>query len=218
MLRLEDLLDRRPAQLSGGQRQRVAIGRALVRNPSVFLFDEPLSNLDALLRVQMRLEIAKLHRKLGVTTIYVTHDQTEAMTLADRIVVLDRGQIAQIGTPLELYHTPANRFVASFIGSPAMNFIPASSVRCGKSGAVEVGIRPEHVRLVAASSRAAALTGTIQLVEHLGNSTIVHVETAGGTITSLGGPTLAASPGTETGLGFAPDKVLSFAKDGSAIA
>ena len=123
MLQLEQLLDRRPAQLSGGQRQRVAIGRALVREPQVFLFDEPLSNLDAMLRVQMRVEIAKLHQDLKTTMIYVTHDQVEAMTLADKIVVLDHGVISQVGTPMELYHNPANKFVASFIGSPTMNFV-----------------------------------------------------------------------------------------------
>src|SRR6202451_2897158 len=122
ILQLEPYLDRRPAELSGGQRQRVAIGRALVRKPEVFLFDEPLSNLDAKLRVQMRLELAKLHADLGTTMIYVTHDQTEAMTLADKIVVLDKGIISQVGSPLELYNTPANKFVASFIGSPGMNF------------------------------------------------------------------------------------------------
>ena len=122
ILQLEPYLDRRPAELSGGQRQRVAIGRALVRKPEVFLFDEPLSNLDAKLRVQMRLELAKLHADLGTTMIYVTHDQTEAMTLADKIVVLDKGVISQVGSPLELYNTPANKFVAAFIGSPGMNF------------------------------------------------------------------------------------------------
>src|SRR3954447_27011259 len=126
MLRLDQLLERKPAQLSGGQRQRVAIGRALVREPQVFLFDEPLSNLDAMLRVQMRIELAKLHKTLGATMIYVTHDQVEAMTLADRIVVLDRGVIAQIGAPLELYARPDTKFVASFIGSPTMNFIPVT--------------------------------------------------------------------------------------------
>ena len=129
MLQLDQLLERRPAQLSGGQRQRVAIGRALVREPEVFLFDEPLSNLDTLLRVQMRLELAKLHKRLKATMIYVTHDQVEAMTLADKIVVLDNGQISQIGSPLELYNTPANRFVASFIGTPAMNFLPVKTVQ-----------------------------------------------------------------------------------------
>ena len=125
MLQLEMLLDRKPAQLSGGQRQRVAIGRALVREPEVFLFDEPLSNLDAMLRVQMRVEIAKLHKDLSATMIYVTHDQVEAMTLADKIVVLDRGVISQIGAPMDLYLQPENKFVASFIGSPTMNFVPA---------------------------------------------------------------------------------------------
>ena len=126
VLQLEPYLDRRPAELSGGQRQRVAIGRALVRKPEVFLFDEPLSNLDAKLRVQMRLELAKLHAALGVTMVYVTHDQTEAMTLADKIVVLDGGKVAQVGTPLELYNHPANKFVAAFIGSPSMNFFPVN--------------------------------------------------------------------------------------------
>ena len=126
VLQLEPYLDRRPAELSGGQRQRVAIGRALVRQPEAFLFDEPLSNLDAKLRVQMRLELAKLHAALGVTMIYVTHDQTEAMTLADKIVVLDRGRVAQVGSPLELYRQPANKFVAGFIGSPSMNFLSVS--------------------------------------------------------------------------------------------
>ena len=126
MLQLDAYLDRKPAQLSGGQRQRVAIGRALVRDPEVFLFDEPLSNLDAKLRVQMRLELAKLHQELKATMIYVTHDQVEAMTLADRVVVIDHGRIAQVGSPLDLYHRPENRFVASFIGSPAMNFVRAS--------------------------------------------------------------------------------------------
>ena len=127
MLQLEELLDRRPAQLSGGQRQRVAIGRALVREPQVFLFDEPLSNLDAMLRVQMRVEIAKLHQDLKTTMIYVTHDQVEAMTLADKIVVLESGVIRQIGTPMELYREPANKFVAAFIGSPTMNFVSAEA-------------------------------------------------------------------------------------------
>src|SRR5947208_6824542 len=124
ILQLAELLDRKPRQLSGGQRQRVAMGRAIVRNPKVFLFDEPLSNLDAKLRVQMRIEIKKVHQKVRTTTVYVTHDQVEAMTLADRVVVMNKGRIEQIGTPNELYHKPATRFVAGFIGSPAMNFIP----------------------------------------------------------------------------------------------
>ena len=124
MLDITDLIDRKPKQLSGGQRQRVAMGRAIVRNPKVFLFDEPLSNLDAKLRVQMRIEIKKVHQKVRTTTVYVTHDQVEAMTLADRVVVMNKGRIEQIGTPNELYHKPATRFVAGFIGSPAMNFMP----------------------------------------------------------------------------------------------
>src|SRR5690606_14579188 len=167
MLQLDELLERRPAQLSGGQRQRVAIGRALVRDPKVFLFDEPLSNLDAALRSQMRVELAKLHQDVKTTMIYVTHDQVEAMTLADKIVVLDKGIISQQGSPLELYNRPANRFVASFIGSPAMNFIKGEiasssgsdyvvSLPGGRSASivsrggkttggagVEVGVRPE---------------------------------------------------------------------------
>ena len=171
MLQLEQLLDRKPAQLSGGQRQRVAIGRALVREPEVFLFDEPLSNLDAMLRVQMRVEIAKLHKDLSATMIYVTHDQVEAMTLADKIVVLDHGEISQIGAPMDLYLQPENKFVASFIGSPTMNFVPADlkqadgstaaldlkggghvtvQTRKGpakQNGGLELGIRPEHVGL-----------------------------------------------------------------------
>src|SRR3954449_10010886 len=149
---LDPLLDRKPKQLSGGQRQRVAIGRAIVRDPRVFLFDEPLSNLDAALRVQMRVEIAKLHHELSATMIYVTHDQVEAMTLADRIVVLDAGRVMQFGSPLELYHHPANRFVAGFIGSPKMNILPANVLngyRPNTPGGppAEVGVRPEHLRL-----------------------------------------------------------------------
>src|SRR5258707_11611128 len=140
ILELEPYLDRRPAELSGGQRQRVAIGRALVRKPEVFLFDEPLSNLDAKLRVQMRLELAKLHAELGTTMIYVTHDQTEAMTLADKIVVLDKGVISQVGSPLELYNTPANKFVAAFIGSPGMNFFGVDIA--APNGRTASGLRP----------------------------------------------------------------------------
>ena len=145
MLSLEDYLERRPAELSGGQRQRVAIGRAIVRKPKLFLFDEPLSNLDAALRVNTRLEIARLHRELDATMIYVTHDQTEAMTLADKIVILHDGRIEQIGSPMELYNNPTNKFVAGFIGSPQMNFIDASKL--GKTAAKTIGIRPEHISL-----------------------------------------------------------------------
>jgi ABC-type sugar transport system ATPase subunit len=197
MLQLEPLMARRPAQLSGGQRQRVAIGRALVRNPEVFLFDEPLSNLDAMLRVQMRLELAKLHKNLQTTMIYVTHDQIEAMTLADQIVVLEKGEIRQVGTPWELYNRPANRFVASFIGSPAMNFLAGTATaepgglrvalgdtsvllpaRAG-SGPVELGIRPEHIRI---SRDPGQIAGKAVVVEYLGNTSYAYVETALGQV------------------------------------
>jgi multiple sugar transport system ATP-binding protein len=168
LLRLEPYLERKPAALSGGQRQRVAIGRAIVRDPKVFLFDEPLSNLDAELRVEMRLQIAQLRRRLGATFIYVTHDQVEAMTLADTIVVLRAGVVEQVGSPLELYHKPANMFVAGFIGSPKMNFIPAgvaASAVPGASGAATVGVRPEHL-VVGADE---GLSGIVRTVENLGS-------------------------------------------------
>src|ERR687892_1864015 len=168
ILQVEHLLERKPKQLSGGQRQRVAIGRAIVRNPRVFLFDEPLSNLDAALRVQMRIEIAKLHHDLDATMIYVTHDQVEAMTLADRIVVLNAGRVEQIGRPMELYNDPANTFVAGFIGSPQMNFLEAQAL--GAPGKT-LGIRPEHLEL---SREAGAIPGTISHVEHLGGETNVY--------------------------------------------
>jgi multiple sugar transport system ATP-binding protein len=171
MLSLAPYLARRPAELSGGQRQRVAIGRAIVREPELFLFDEPLSNLDAALRVQTRLEIARLHRSLKATMIYVTHDQVEAMTLADKIVVLNAGAIEQIGSPMELYNRPANTFVAGFIGSPQMNFIPAE--RLGQSGAKTVGIRPEHITL---SRDQGTWAAKVIHVEHLGADTIIYLE------------------------------------------
>ena len=156
ILQLEPYLDRRPAELSGGQRQRVAIGRALVRKPEVFLFDEPLSNLDAKLRVQMRLELAKLHADLGTTMIYVTHDQTEAMTLADKIVVLDKGVISQVGSPLELYNTPANKFVAAFIGSPSMNFfgVDIAAVNGRTASVVLPGGRTAEIGITTTAGRA----------------------------------------------------------------
>jgi len=179
MLSLDPYLARRPAELSGGQRQRVAIGRALVRDPELFLFDEPLSNLDAALRVQTRLEIAKLHRELKATMIYVTHDQVEAMTLADRIVVLNAGRIEQIGSPMELYNKPDNLFVAGFIGSPQMNFIDAG--RIGETGAKTIGIRPEHLGV---SRESGKWKGKVIHAEHLGADTILYVETeAAGLIT-----------------------------------
>ncbi|MBJ6125433.1 ABC transporter ATP-binding protein [Microvirga splendida] len=200
LLQIEPLLERKPRQLSGGQRQRVAIGRAIVRDPKVFLFDEPLSNLDAALRVQTRIEIAKLHTDTRATMIYVTHDQVEAMTLADRIVVLHAGRIEQVGTPLELYHRPANLFVAGFIGSPQMNFIECTVAGVGpgevlvslpgggtlavpvqpdgvQAGeAVTLGIRPDHVRI----SADGALTGRVELVEELGENHLLYVDAGQG--------------------------------------
>jgi multiple sugar transport system ATP-binding protein len=175
LLSLDDYLDRRPSELSGGQRQRVAIGRAIVRKPKLFLFDEPLSNLDAALRVNTRLEIARLHRELQATMIYVTHDQVEAMTLADRIVVLNKGVVEQVGSPMELYNNPANLFVAGFIGSPQMNFIEGSML--GESAAT-VGIRPEHISV---ASDSGTWKGSVLHAEHLGADTILYLstETAG---------------------------------------
>ncbi|WP_281976457.1 ABC transporter ATP-binding protein [Pseudorhizobium flavum] len=174
ILNLTDYLERRPSQLSGGQRQRVAIGRAIVREPSAFLFDEPLSNLDAALRGTMRLEISELHNQLKTTMIYVTHDQIEAMTMADKIVVLNRGNIEQVGSPLELYSRPRNLFVAGFIGSPRMNLIEGEFAR--SKGAKTVGIRPEHFAL---SHESGLWSGTVTVAEHLGSDTFLHVNVDG---------------------------------------
>src|SRR5579871_4816558 len=173
-LNLTDYLDRKPRQLSGGQRQRVAIGRAIVREPEAFLFDEPLSNLDAALRVQMRVEIGELHNALKTTMIYVTHDQVEAMTMADKIVVLDKGSVAQVGSPLELYNRPNGLFVAGFIGSPTMNLIRGAPA--DKRGAATVGIRPEHVSV---STTEGEWPATVHLAEHLGSDTFVHASADG---------------------------------------
>jgi sn-glycerol 3-phosphate transport system ATP-binding protein len=191
ILELEPLLSRTPRQLSGGQRQRVAMGRAIVREPAVFLFDEPLSNLDAKLRVQMRFEIQKLHRRLGTTSLYVTHDQVEAMTLAQRMVVMNAGRAEQIGSPMEVYENPQTLFVAGFIGSPAMNFLPGTANGDGRIAlehggeattsraalahgrAVTVGIRPEH--LVPCGEREAFVRGPVEMVEQLGADALVHV-------------------------------------------
>ncbi|MCB1516315.1 MAG: ABC transporter ATP-binding protein [Hyphomicrobiaceae bacterium] len=170
VLNLTDYLDRRPGQLSGGQRQRVAIGRAIVREPAAFLFDEPLSNLDAALRVGMRLEISELHKRLKTTMIYVTHDQVEAMTMADKIVVLHAGVIEQVGSPLELYRNPRNLFVAGFIGSPKMNFVKGDEAK--KHGADTIGIRPEHIEI---SRESGEWKGTVGVSEHLGSDTFFHV-------------------------------------------
>jgi multiple sugar transport system ATP-binding protein len=171
MLDLSDYVDRRPSDLSGGQRQRVAIGRAIVRDPKLFLFDEPLSNLDAALRMNTRIEIADLHRKLSASMIYVTHDQTEAMTLADKIVVLRDGRVEQVGSPMELYNNPANKFVAGFLGSPAMNFLSKTSLNLPQGGAL--GVRPEHLRVVPNGR----ISGTVIHVERLGGDTNLLVKT-----------------------------------------
>ena len=171
-LNLTDYLDRKPGQLSGGQRQRVAIGRAIVREPKAFLFDEPLSNLDAALRVGMRLEISEMHKRLQTTMIYVTHDQVEAMTMADKIVVLQAGVIEQVGSPLELYREPRNLFVAGFIGSPKMNLL--SGADAAKHTAHTIGIRPEHIA-VSTKSTKRAWKGTVGVAEHLGSDTFIHI-------------------------------------------
>ena len=173
-LNLLNYLERKPAALSGGQRQRVAIGRAIVRNPKAFLFDEPLSNLDAALRVGMRLEISEMHKRMQNTMIYVTHDQVEAMTMADKIVVLQGGCIEQVGSPLELYKTPKNLFVAGFIGSPKMNF--SQGEEASRRGAATIGIRPEHIDVL---SEAGIWHGTVGVAEHLGSDTFLHVHDTG---------------------------------------
>ncbi len=169
-LNLTDYLDRRPGQLSGGQRQRVAIGRAIVREPAAFLFDEPLSNLDAALRVGMRMEISELHKKLATTMVYVTHDQVEAMTMADKIVVLHAGVIEQVGSPLDLYRAPRNKFVAGFIGSPKMNLLEGAEA--AKHNARTMGIRPEHINI---SKTEGDWQGTVGVAEHLGSDTFMHI-------------------------------------------
>ena len=171
ILNLTDYLDRKPRQLSGGQRQRVAIGRAIVREPKAFLFDEPLSNLDAALRVQMRVEIGELHNALKTTMIYVTHDQVEAMTMANKIVVLDKGSVMQVGSPLELYNRPNGLFVASFIGSPKMNLIRGEAA--AKRGAATIGVRPEHADI---STTAGEWQASVKVAEHLGSDTFLHAE------------------------------------------
>lgn len=202
-LNLTDYLDRRPGQLSGGQRQRVAIGRAIVREPAAFLFDEPLSNLDAALRVGMRMEISELHKKLETTMIYVTHDQVEAMTMADRIVVLQAGIIEQVGTPLELYREPRNVFVAGFIGSPKMNLIEGPKAK--KLKAKTIGIRPEHID-VSTKARKGAWKGKVGVAEHLGSDTFIHIHgidgcdpmtvRAGGDVAVKHGDTVYLTPNT----------------------
>ncbi|TCL08351.1 carbohydrate ABC transporter ATP-binding protein (CUT1 family) [Shimia isoporae] len=218
VLKLDDYLDRRPKDLSGGQRQRVAIGRSIVRDPTAFLFDEPLSNLDAALRVEMRYEIAKLHQTLKATMIYVTHDQVEAMTLADRIVVLEFGKIAQVGTPRELYEKPANLFVAQFIGSPRMNVMPAETValKTAPEGADSVGIRPEHLELV--PSGEGLVQGTVDVLEYLGADTFVILNCGkAGQITVRVNGTADCRPGDAFGLSAPQEMLHMFDAQGLAL-
>lgn len=231
ILGLTDLMERRPRELSGGQRQRVAIGRAIVREPDVFLFDEPLSNLDAALRVHMRVEILKLHQRLSNTMVYVTHDQVEAMTLADRIVVLRAGRIEQVGTPLELYRKPANAFVAGFIGSPAMNFLQSNATdgniqlagqtfttRANATGPMTLGLRPEHLLLADDQDATNALSGHVQVFEHLGGESFVHVTLADGQllVAKLDGE-YEFVPDQPISLAIVPDKCHVFDEDGQRV-
>ena len=212
ILQLTEYLDRLPKALSGGQRQRVAIGRAIVRDPKVFLFDEPLSNLDAALRTKMRVELATLHRRLGATMVYVTHDQVEAMTLADKIVVLNKGRVEQVGKPLDLYNKPASIFVASFIGSPQMNILGGAFA--ARHQAAQVGLRPEHLRVQADGP----IHGTLKHAEQLGNETFAYIHSAElGEITARMDGTLALEPGGAIGLGFAPEHLYRFNAEGLRV-
>ena len=237
-LQIEELLGRYPRELSGGQRQRVAIGRSIIRDPQVFLFDEPLSNLDAALRVRMRLEIARLRDRLDATMVYVTHDQTEAMTLADRIVVLDRGRIEQVGPPEALYDAPANRFVAGFIGAPAMNFIPAAieageggepQVRFGPvslpaghkhdvaPGPVTLGVRPEHLTI--ASEAEADFRGRVEIVEKLGAESLAYLQTefSAEPVTIKLAEHPAVRPGDELPVRIGRERFHLFAETGAVL-
>ena len=241
ILQITELLERKPKELSGGQRQRVAIGRAIVRDPKVFLFDEPLSNLDAKLRVQMRIELTKLHRELNATMIYVTHDQVEAMTMADKIVVLREGYVEQVGAPLDLYHKPANKFVAGFIGSPAMNFmdgtisgisdksvelelnsdlkikIPCQPGNDAATGSpVSAGVRPEHLELT--SEKEAKLRGEVFAVERLGGETYLYVNTESNkelTVHAAGDKVV--SVGDSVSIGFSPNTCHVFDRQGQVF-
>ncbi|GLU34769.1 sn-glycerol-3-phosphate ABC transporter ATP-binding protein UgpC [Trinickia caryophylli] len=242
ILQIGQLLDRRPRALSGGQRQRVAIGRAIVREPRVFLFDEPLSNLDAALRVQMRLELIKLHKQLNATMIYVTHDQTEAMTMADRIVVLNHGNVEQIGTPLELYRRPCNRFVAGFIGSPKMNFLevrvqaaqgasvtielpggtplalPFSAAGIAAGQTLTLGLRPEHLVENGHDGADAAMAGEVMVIEHLGGETLLHLRLADDrTLQLKGSGESNAAEGQRVLAGFNIRHAHLFREDGRAL-
>jgi lactose/L-arabinose transport system ATP-binding protein len=231
ILKLEPLMDRKPKALSGGQRQRVAIGRAIVRGPEVFLFDEPLSNLDAELRVEMRVEIARLHREIGATMIYVTHDQVEAMTLADKIVVLRAGRVEQVGKPLDLYNNPDNRFVAGFIGSPAMNFVagvvdgpglvlakglvqPVSTgvALPGKGAEVSVGLRPQHLKIASGN------THRVELTEALGGVSYVHLTAPSGEkLIVERHDQVTLEPGAMVALGFEGKDAMVFDAEGKRL-
>ncbi len=243
LLQIEDLLDRYPAQLSGGQRQRVAVARAIVVEPDVLLMDEPLSNLDALLRVKMRSELKKLQQRIGVTTIYVTHDQVEAMTMGDRIAVMNAGKIMQVGTPEEVYNKPANLFVAGFIGSPQMNFIDARIVETDKGYVAEtetftirlpekykellrplrnekviLGIRPEHIYLEPRKhTTLAAIRGRIDFVERLGSDNVLHIDTGGKIIIAKTSGSYAYKVGQEVEVYLDLDKLHVFKQDGEAV-
>ena len=233
ILQIEELLQRKPKDMSGGQRQRVAIGRAIVRNPEVFLFDEPLSNLDAKLRVQMRQELAELHSQLKTTMIYVTHDQVEAMTMADKIVVLRAGHVEQVGAPLDLYHRPANKFVAGFIGSPAMNFVSGVVAEGGDAKAtvkldnasediivplarpvqsgekISLGLRPEHTALVDNSP----LKGTVAVVERLGSVSFAYVKVGDTMLTVQAEGSQIIKPGSQVGIELPADRLHMFGAD-----
>lgn len=239
LLHLEKLLDRRPAELSGGQRQRVAIGRALVREVDVFLFDEPLSNLDAKLRNELRVEIKKLHQQLGNTMIYVTHDQVEALTLADRIAIMKDGVIQQLGTPAEIYHRPTNLFVAGFIGAPSMNFIQGSIERNNETvlfrvgdlvldmsaygfasepepGPVTLGVRPEHLG-IRPDAGTAALEATVSVLEPMGSDTVVWLTWKDATLSLRVMGDLALQPGDVIGIGLDLSKASLFGEDGNRL-
>jgi sn-glycerol 3-phosphate transport system ATP-binding protein len=232
-LELEALLDRKPAALSGGQRQRVAMGRAMIREPKVFLFDEPLSNLDAKLRVQMRSEIRKLHRRLNATSVFVTHDQVEAMTLADRLIVMNGGRVEQVGTPGEIYKRPASRFVATFVGSPAMNilegvveadglsllggsrYLPLTHLGLAAGTRVALGVRPEAVKLVAEGTPG-SLAATVDFVEELGAGRVVYADLDGATFSVVTTDNTHPEPGTPVGLKFAPADIHFFSSETGA--
>ncbi|MBB4277421.1 ABC transporter ATP-binding protein [Rhizobium mongolense] len=241
ILRLGDYLDHKPSQLSGGQRQRVAIGRAIVREPRVFLFDEPLSNLDAELRVKMRMEIARLHRQIGATMVYVTHDQVEAMTLADKIVVLRGGVVQQVGAPLELYRDPQNMFVAGFIGSPGMNFLKAKVINAGQGflrveledapgqpfdlptrtgvaagASVHVGVRPEHIGL-GASEGTVTLPAVAEFTEELGGTGYLHILTASGAEMTVECRDSRPQPKEKINLSLRVPEMLAFDSEGRRL-